>query len=187
VAVGRVEVLPETGHGVRRENPQPLSRSRNGVGPPGLTGTNPGPVVPAWVYYQAASVLAGTDADSYLRFLEQARRYRQELISYVQSKNGLFSAPYFTRADVNRLLTTAELESLKISQGQRAVDEMIGPGWDGVPALDLRDPPKFELAPEPVVERLRRAVGELGILIFLNLVFFLTAHVAFLKADVRPG
>jgi hypothetical protein len=31
------------------------------------------------------------------------------------------------------------------------------------------------------------ALPEMGILVFLNLLFFLIAHVAFLKADVRAG
>lgn len=140
---------------------------------------------PAWVYTQAASILAGTDADHYLRFLERARRYRHVVIDYVESKDGLFSLAYFTRRNMNELLTTAELEALRKSRGRRAIDDLIGRGWDEVPPLDLRDMPTFDPFSDTIDEQIKRALPELGILIFLNLVLFLLSHVAFLRADVR--
>jgi ABC-type transport system involved in multi-copper enzyme maturation permease subunit len=142
---------------------------------------------PAWDYYQAASSLAGTDTGSFLRFLEQARRYRSDVIQYVQSKGGLFSAAYFTRADVDKLPTTQELDALKRARGPRAVDELIGPGWSGVRPLDLRDMPSYDFPPAPLGVRIAPALPEAGILLFLNLVLFLVVHVVLLRTDVRAG
>ncbi|RPH34996.1 DUF3526 domain-containing protein [bacterium] len=144
-------------------------------------------VAPGWVYDQGAAVLSGTDEASFLRFLDRARRYRGDLIQYAQNKDGLFSAAYFTRADINKLPTTRELDVMKSEQGQRAVDSLIGPGWDSLPALDIRDLPGWDFAPDPLRTRLASALQEIGILVFLNLLLFLTAHVAFLRTDVRAG
>ncbi len=141
---------------------------------------------PAWIYYHAASSLAGTDTGSFLRFLDQSRRYRSDLIRYVQDKGGLLSGPYFTRVDIDRLPTTKELEAMKAARGQRAVEEMIGPGWGAVPPLDLRDLPNWDAAPEAVSTRLVAMLPEAGILVFLNVALFLAVHVALLRTDVRP-
>lgn len=142
-------------------------------------------ISPAWVYYHAASVLAGTDEGGFLRFLDHTRRYRRDLIQYVQDKGGLFSAAYFTRADVDRLPLTRELDAMKSARGQRAVDEMIGQGWDTVPPLDLHDLPNWQAVPDVLAERVASALPEAGLLLCLNLVLFLAAHVALLRTDVR--
>jgi hypothetical protein len=143
---------------------------------------------PAWVYYQSASALAGTDSASLLRFLEHALQYRRQMIEYVQSRQALFSARYFTRMDIPKLPTTAELEAMKAGRGQRAVDEMIGwQGWDAIPPLDLRDMPRWESSSLEARRRIASALPETGILVFLNLLFFLLAHVAFLRTDVRAN
>jgi ABC-type transport system involved in multi-copper enzyme maturation permease subunit len=141
---------------------------------------------PAWVYYHGASVLAGTDSGSFMSFLEQSRRYRRDLIQYVQNKGGLYSAAYFTRIDVDKVPTTQELDMLKSSRGQRAVDELIGRGWDAVPSLDLHDMPNWDFASDSLPARIVAALPAAGILLFLNLVLFLAAHVALSRTDVRP-
>jgi len=143
---------------------------------------------PAWTYYHAASVLAGTDPGSFLRFLERARLYRGELIRYVQSRNGLFGPAYFTRVNIETLPTTEQLAAVVASRGPNAIDEISGwRGWEAVAPLNLRDLPNWESPPQIVKERIVPALPEMGILVFLNLLFFLIAHVAFLKADVRAG
>lgn len=141
---------------------------------------------PAWVYYHGASVLAGTDSGSFMSFLEHSRRYRGDLIQYVQNKGGLFSAAYFTRVAVEKLPTTQELDVVKSSRGQGAVDALIGNGWDAVPPLNLRDLPTWELASDALPSRIVAALPEAGLLLFLNLVLFLSAHVVLLRTDVRP-
>lgn len=144
-------------------------------------------VSPAWVYYHAASILAGTDEGGFMRFLDHTRRYRRDLIQYVQDKGGLFSAAYFTRADVDKLPLTQELDAVKSARGQRAVDDMIGQGWDAVPPLDLHDLPNWQAVPDVLAERVASALPEACLLVCLNLVLFLAAHVALLRTDVRAN
>jgi len=144
-----------------------------------------GKLSPARLYYDACAVFAGTDSSNLLKFFADARDYRRALIGYVQDKNGLLSAAYFTPADVEKLPTTADLDAVKAERGQAAVDSIIGTGWDSVSALDLRDMPNWDPSPEQAGRRANRALPNAGILVFLNLLFFVGAHVAFLRADVR--
>ena len=157
------------------------------AGQASLAGTI-GLLSPAWTYSHAASVLAGTDSGSFLRFLERARLYRRELIQYVESKNGLLGPAYFTRANIETLPTISELAALSAARGKDAVDELYGwRGEEAIAPLDLRDLPNWESPVQIVEDRVIPALPEMGILILLNLLVFLLAHVAFLRADVRAG
>jgi len=140
---------------------------------------------PAWSYYNIASSLAGTDEESQMAFLDRARRYRNQLMDYVSSKDGLSSYRFFSRREPRSFKSTAELDLLK-GQGDR-LEQEIGAGWDSVPPLDLRDRPPFEHSAFQVRDSLLNSLPDLVLLVFLNLAFFLTAHVCFLKTDVRVG
>jgi len=142
-------------------------------------------VSPAWSYYSTVSSLAGTDAENQMAFLARARQYRSQIMDYVSSKDGLFSYRFFTRQDPRKFRTFAELDVLK-SQGDR-LDQEIGPGWDAIPPLDLRDRPMFSHTTSRLRDSLMNSLPDLVLLVFLNLVFFLAAHVCFLKTDVRVG
>jgi ABC-type transport system involved in multi-copper enzyme maturation permease subunit len=141
-------------------------------------------ISPAWVYYHAATSLAGTDADSYLRFLERSRKYRRELIRYAESKDGLYSHRYFTRLEPSRWRGRAELEALKGQPGR--LEQEMGPGWEAVDPLNLADLPPFDSSGPGVHDAVGSALPDIALLVFLNLVLFLGAHVCFLRADVRP-
>ncbi len=140
---------------------------------------------PAWSYYNTASSLAGTDAETQLAFLDRARRYRNQLMDYVSSKDGLFSYRFFTRQAPGDFKSTAELDLLK-GQGDRLRQE-IGAGWDSVAPLDLRDRPPFNYSPFQIRDSLANSLPDLILLVFLNLASFLAAHVCFLRTDVRVG
>ena len=50
---------------------------------------------PAAVYWDATAILAGTDLDSHLRFLDEARQYRLELIQYLRDQNAFASEAWY--------------------------------------------------------------------------------------------
>jgi ABC-type transport system involved in multi-copper enzyme maturation permease subunit len=50
---------------------------------------------PSWIFYHASSILARTDSQNYVRFMEQVRRYRQEIIDYGQNNKGFSTLTYF--------------------------------------------------------------------------------------------
>lgn len=52
-------------------------------------------ISPAAVYAQATAVLAETDLDSHLRFLDQVKQYRSELIQYFRDQNAFASEAWY--------------------------------------------------------------------------------------------
>jgi hypothetical protein len=64
-------------------------------------------ISPATIYEDVTAILAKTSLGDYEAFMEKTRRYRQELIEYLHSKDAFTSAQWFTTdsgtADVNDL------------------------------------------------------------------------------------
>ncbi len=81
-------------------------------------------ISPAIVYYNAASALSDTDLENYFSFMDQARSYRKEVISYLIGRGAFSSTKWFTdeldKADLSEMPRFTEKErsfsgSLKIS------------------------------------------------------------------------
>jgi len=132
-------------------------------------------ISPIFSYENATSILAGTDLASFQYFVTRSKAYRNQIVEYIRSKTNNFSSPsYFTtcsREDV------AEYE--KDWGAKRRRDEKT---FD--PPLNLEDLPlciyRLDLA-----ESVRRAIPDLALLIFANVLFFALSFVAFMKGDVR--
>jgi hypothetical protein len=58
-------------------------------------------------------------------------------------------------------------------------------GWDSIEPLDLSDMPIFELKGEDIASSVKRAMPDLLILVLLNVILFMGAYTAFMRADVR--
>lgn len=136
----------------------------------------------AWTYYNATASFAGTNVDAYLRFLEQARRYREELIRYVKDKGG-FGFAFFTRKKENEFLTLQQF----LEKRKKVVEEMMAgryKGWDNVKPLDLSDLPRFEFNDDPMAN-INAGLLDLTILILLNVIFFMGTYVSFLRKPCK--
>ena len=107
---------------------------------------------PAAVYWHATAILTGTDLDSHLRFLDEARQYRRELIRYLRDQNAFESEAWYNP------------EAFK--------------------KIDARDIPLFREHPESLSAILSRMSFNVGVLILLNVVFFLLTYLLFLRSDV---
>lgn len=143
-------------------------------------------ISPAWIYYNASSILAGTDSNVYMRFMDQACRYRQELISYSRSQKGFTSLSFFTRMTMDETLDYAKLVELESEEGPGAINDLFEKYtqkfWNSPP---LQGVPTFQYKPEPLAESIRRALPDILILAFLNVVFFLTACASFMRQEVK--
>jgi hypothetical protein len=122
-------------------------------------------VSPICLYDSAMSRLAGTDIGSLESFTAAVQEYRSRVVEYIRAKTNDFSAtslftPY----------TFEQMQTLK----------------DGAedPPLNLSDFPGFQYR-AGVLHSLRRAIPDLGLLIFANLLFFALSFVVFMKYDVR--
>ncbi len=132
---------------------------------------------PAFCYENLSTALAGTDLAQEDRFMNQTRRYREELISYMQSKAAFSSLLFFTRMSVDELP----------EDGEHWPDELtrrIAPR-ENHPPLDLSDMPGFIVPKDRIVSALNRGKLDLTILLFVNFLVFMMAFANFLRYDAR--
>ncbi len=140
----------------------------------------------SWIYYNAASILAGTDSSAYMHFMDQARRYRQELIDYSLSHKGFSSLSFFTRMKMDETLTYAQLAEMESRQGREAIEELMGLYEQKFrDAPSLQGVPTFRYQPESLPESVERASPDTMALGLLNVVLFLAAYASFMKQEVK--
>jgi len=137
----------------------------------------------AWTYYNAISVLAGTDYGAYTRFMNQARRYRQQLIDYTNARRGFTTPFFFTTMKISDTLTYNQLVEMQSRQGNEAIEELQWSYWSK--ASTLQDIPVFRHQPESLSESVQRILPDVTILILLNMVFFLAAYASFVRQEVK--
>ena len=122
-------------------------------------------ISPICLYESAMSTLAGTDEGSWQAFVDAVGEQRKGLIDYVRVKTDNFTAT-----------------TLFTPYTQEQMANLPREGQD--PPLNLDDLPRFVYRPGAARD-LRRAVPDLGLLAFTNLLLFALSFVAFLRYDVR--
>jgi ABC-type transport system involved in multi-copper enzyme maturation permease subunit len=149
-------------------------------------------ISPTANYENLISAMAKTDTQSYWGFINRTRIYRNELISYLQSKKAFTSFMFITRQkeedmfDGERFYTWMKKywdeweRGLKAGRKQSEIDP-----WNSVKPLDLSDMPIFQFKGLNMVDSIRYMVPDLVILIVLNLLFFLFAYISFLRGGVK--
>jgi ABC-type transport system involved in multi-copper enzyme maturation permease subunit len=135
-------------------------------------------ISPAWTYYNASSILAGTDSNAYMRFMDQARRYRQQLMDYSRALRGFSTLSFFTTMKMDETLTFAQLAEIESKQGSGVINELKSKYWQEAPPL--KDIPVFGYQSESLAESIGRALPDLFILALLNVIFFLIAYASFM-------
>ncbi len=140
-------------------------------------------ISPSWAYYNAMSILAGTDSNSYKRFMEQARQYRNQLIDYTATQRGFSTMSFFTTMKMDETLTYQQLMQIESEQGSGAINRIKASYRDKAPTL--RDIPVFHYKWESLAESVRRAAPDLLIIFLLNIVFFLALYASFMRQEVK--
>jgi ABC-type transport system involved in multi-copper enzyme maturation permease subunit len=152
-------------------------------------------ISPVSVYGSTMSALAQSDLGSFRAFMESARAYRNETIDYVGSKTDNFSSySYFTICEeedgiiYEKMLQQYEQaqNDAKKQKARDALSEWIDKKKKVAEAssLDLRDFPRFVYRPG-VAKSFKRAIPDLALLVFVNIVLFALSFVAFMRYDVR--
>ncbi|MBA7627430.1 hypothetical protein ES703_34892 [subsurface metagenome] len=132
-------------------------------------------ISPMFSYENATSILAGTDLASFQYFVTGAKAYRNQIVEYIRSKTDNFSSPSF-------FTTCSREDALEYEKD-----------WGDKRARDAKNPPlplKLEDLPPCIyqldlAESVRRAIPDLALLVFANVLFFALSFVAFMKGDVR--
>jgi len=153
-------------------------------------------ISPISVYETVMSSLAQSDLGSFQGFMDRARAYRNEIIEYVGSKTDNFSSySYFTictEEDAKEYQQNVgpfseSLKSENERDRERARDNFDK--WrNSIIArhspLDLQDFPRFSYQPA-IVKSLKRALPDLMLLVFVNVLLFALSFAAFVRYDVR--
>jgi len=135
-------------------------------------------VSPASGFSNVASAFAGTDPDSYQRFIDRASKYHRAIVNFFYGKDLFSSDAFFTRSTKEGLWSKSEL------MGKWRNGEVVIPAWQEVKPADLSGLPAFTLSNESIAERFQRVIPDLSILICLNFIFFIAANLFFLRSDV---
>jgi len=150
-------------------------------------------VSPLSLYSNTMSALAETDMTSFQHFINDVKTHRNKTIDYVRSKTDNFSATsFFTPCNKEEMMEYGRrITQFQNTQGKADLEKMYkdGKNWvDNIiaetPSLDLRDLPRFSYQPG-FIENLQRAILDLGLLFFINVVFFTLSFAAFIRYDVR--
>lgn len=153
-------------------------------------------ISPVSLYESILSTLAGTDMAAFQRFMVGVRMYRMEIISYIRSKTADFSSSSFFSTCTEQQMAEYDkfikeyMEQIKQAQNRSEMARLqqVGKQWFNAPAeppnLDLRDCPRFASAPG-TLGNIQRAMPDLMLLIFTNVLFFALTFAAFIRYDIR--
>jgi hypothetical protein len=141
-----------------------------------------------------------------------ARLYREQIINYLKAQGGFSSNRYFLQYDYNptdvelqfyrqlsqqisqafQVATSKSASQEKINQASQQIENIIQQFGEYVKShpqerrkLDLSTMPGFSYSPQSFLFDLKFSLRSLSLLLFLNFLCLLMAHVAFLRYDVR--
>jgi len=96
------------------------------------------------------------------------------------SKNAFGSLLYFTRKNKDNLRTREELKDAMMRK-----EDILGKGWKAVLPLEFNDLPQFNYNSSSFINMFESSLVDIVLLIFLNVIFFISAHLSFLKRPVK--
>lgn len=156
---------------------------------------------PSEIFKESVNRLCATNAESHYDFLDQTRRYREELINYYKENKFFNSYLYFTQQDPKsfmtademvRTLTNGEIKTLADLNAKN--DPWFFKYFKGTlpncnlnewKPIDLSHFPKFDYRPAKVLDDIRHSLLHIGVLIALLLVLFYFSYRSFIRYDVR--
>jgi hypothetical protein len=115
--------------------------------------------------------------------MDQARRYRHQLISYTNSRQGFSTPSFFTTMKLSDTLTYNQLVEMQSRHGDEAIEKLQSSYWPKAPVLT--GIPVFRHRPESLADSVQRTLPDVTILILLNIVFFLAAYASFVRQEVK--
>ena len=150
-------------------------------------------ISPISLYGNVMSAISGSDLAGFQNFIDGAKTYRNQVFEYIRAKTDNFTLPsYFTAC------TEGEMQEYEAKHNQidtinneaekkKAGDAFIKWAKDTIarqPSLGLQDLPKFSYQIS-VLSGLRRAALDIGLLMFINVLFLALSFIAFVRYDVR--
>ena len=142
---------------------------------------------PAVMLDRVTQNLAGSSLRDHEDFMESAREYRGEIVSYIEGRQGFSTRRWFTDdpPDQEPLVTDPASFDRNNMDMERAWRMLDAAREDHSRALNLNDMPRFRHEPARLAESLARSSSEWIALVALNVVLFGLFLLAFSRYDVR--
>ncbi len=150
-------------------------------------------ISPISLYGNVMSAISGSDLASFQNFVDVAKTYRNQIFEYIRTKTDNLSLPsYFSVCTEEEMreyeakrnsVKNARNEAEK-TKAQETLVKWCNDTIAGQPTLGLQDLPMFSYQ-SSVLNGLRRAALDLGLLMFVNVLFLALSFIAFVRYDVR--
>jgi len=150
-------------------------------------------ISPISLYGNVMSAISGSDFAGFQSFIDGAKTYRNQVFEYIRTKTDNLTSPsYFTACTEEEMREYEERRNkvnnaLDEAEKKKAWEAFVKWVKDTIarqPALGLHDLPRFNYQ-SSVLSGLRRAALDLGLLMFINVLFLALSFIAFVRYDVR--
>ena len=135
---------------------------------------------PSELFGQTTEALCHTNANSFLKYMDGLRNYRESVITYFKDHKLFESTAYFTPQPLDEFPTQAEVDS-----GDETARRKYDRGYSEFPYLDTSAMPRYIPQPATLSAALGDALGRLCALLGLAIVLLVGTIVSFMKYDVR--
>ncbi|MDZ7369355.1 MAG: ABC transporter permease subunit [candidate division KSB1 bacterium] len=162
---------------------------------------------PAFLFQETSEALAGVSGADFLRFMQQARLYRMQIVDYLRQKKDLYPYRYITPEDETKIMpldkwihyiTNGEYTSFDDLSRGRTLLEMgrefmrtydrskaanLSPSLFA--SLDLSDLPAFSFQALSISKSVSNVLFQLLVSLLINVLLFYFSHRSFINYDVR--
>ncbi len=128
---------------------------------------------PSEIFSQTAASICRTGKNDFLRYMEDMRRYRDVIVTYLKEKKVFEKYIYFTPQDQATFVPTAEY-----MKGNNHVPDHFN-------TLDLKNVPLFIETPARLNKSFNDALSGIAILIFISLLLLSGSIFAFNRYQLR--
>jgi len=141
---------------------------------------------PAAAYDVVTEALCGTDWEAYERFIDDARRYRLQVLDYIRDKGGL-SFRFFTNVGLTRYLEMSSPEDAKtLDNPEYAPLRAFLTEMDTAEkTLDPDDFPVYGYRSERPGAVLSRVALYIAFIVLYGIILFSLSYIAFMRYDPR--
>lgn len=138
---------------------------------------------PSELFGQTTDILCRTDKNSFLKYMETQRIYRETIIRFFRDNNLFSSFRYVTPQPEEDFPTEQELEDYYAKKGGRGYPKGFTP-YD-YPFIDTDNVPRYMYTMSSSMNTFNMALGRLAALLAISVLLLLGTIGVFIKYDVR--
>ncbi|NDV82502.1 ABC transporter permease subunit [Bacteroides sp. 51] len=138
---------------------------------------------PSELFAQATDMLCRTDVESFFKYMESQRMYRETMIRFFKDNNLFSSFSYFTIQPEKDFPTEQEMEDFRAKKGGRGYPK--GYNVSDFPSINTDNVPRYAYVMSSSADTFNAALGRLTGLLIISILLLLGTIGVFLKYDVR--